>query len=161
MIAPGTPVVFDINVYLSYILGDDGSWPLLPTVPPTTSNPSADAVSLAFSGIFALYASPHILKNVAEKMAVAGQSQTVTDDFVTLVVEMCQFSGGAVVDPVTRDHGVGDFEDNLILALAKDPAVDALLIITNDHDLLDVGPAWNGRLIMPPAQFVARAISAG
>ena len=64
MIQPGTSVVFDINVYLDYILGDDGSWPLLPDVPPTTTNPSADAVSLAFGGKFRLFASPHILKNV-------------------------------------------------------------------------------------------------
>ena len=47
MIDPATAVVFDVNVYLDYILGDDGSWPLLPDVPPATANPSADAVALA------------------------------------------------------------------------------------------------------------------
>ena len=65
MIDPATSVVFDINVYLDYILGDDGSWPLLPDVPPTTENPAADAVSLAFAARFRLFTSPHILRGVS------------------------------------------------------------------------------------------------
>jgi predicted nucleic acid-binding protein len=158
VIAPGTPVVFDINVYLDYILGDDGSWPLLPDVPPTTANPSADAISLAFAGRFRLFASPHILRNVAEKMSRAGQSTRVVDEYVSLIVEMCEFSGGSVIQPEDRDHGVADYEDNLIVSLVRDPAVDALVIVTSDSDLLALGPAWNGRLIMRPRHFVAQLV---
>lgn len=149
MIQPGTSVVFDINVYLDYILGDDGSWPLLPDVPPTTTNPSADAVSLAFGGKFRLFASPHILKNVAQKMAIAGQSPELIDEYIAHIVDMCEFSGGAVIQPVDRD---------LIASLVKDPAVDALLVVTSDTDLLDLGRNWNGRLIMRPREFVTRVI---
>lgn len=159
MIDPGTPVVFDVNVYLDYILGDDGSWPLLPDVPPTTGNPSADAVSLAFAGRFRLFASPHILRNVARVMRSARHSDALVEQFVSAVVEMCEFSGGAVIEPEQRDHGVIDYEDNHIAALAKDPAVDALIIVTGDHHLLDLGPNWNGRLVMRPRGFVRRVIA--
>ncbi len=159
MIDPGTSVVFDVNIYLDYILGDDGSWPLLPDVPPTTDNPASDAVSLAFAGRFRLFASPHILRNVARVMRAVGQSEAVVEQFVSAAVEMCEFSGGAVIEPEERDHGVGDYEDNLIAALAKDPAVDALIVVTSDHHLLDLGPNWNGRLMMRPRDFVRRVVS--
>lgn len=158
MIDPATAVVFDVNVYLDYILGDDGSWPLLPDVPPTTGNGAADAVSLAFASRFRLFASPHILRNVARVMRTVGQRKETVEGFVEAVVEMCEFSGGAVIEPETRDHGIGDYEDNLIVSLARDPAVDALLVVTGDHDLLDLGPSWHGRLIMRPHEFVRHVV---
>jgi len=159
VIDPATPVVFDVNVYLDYILGDDGSWPLLPDVPPTSDNPSADAVSLAFAGRFRLFTSPHVLRNVARVMRTVGQSEAVVEEFVAAVVEMCEFSGGAAIEPEARDHGVSDYEDNLIAALAKDPAVDALIIVTSDHHLLELGPNWHGRLVMRPRDFVRRVVA--
>lgn len=159
MIDPATPVVFDINVYLDYILGDDGTWPLLPDVPPTTDNPAADAVSLAFAARFRLFASPHVLRNVARVMRSVGQSEPIVEEFVVAIAEMCEFSGGAVIEPEARDHGVTDYEDNLIVSLAKDPAVDALIIVTNDHHLLNLGPNWNGRLVMRPRDFVRRILA--
>ena len=158
-IAAGTAVVFDVNVYLDYILGDEGSWPLLPEVPPATTNPSADAVSLAFASKFRLFASPHILRNIARVMKTVGQSSEIIDEYIALIVDMCEFSSGAVVEPEARDHGVSDYEDNLIVSLARDPLVDAMIIVSSDSDLLDLGPAWNGRLIMRPADFVRRAIT--
>ncbi|MDR1442363.1 MAG: PIN domain-containing protein [Bifidobacteriaceae bacterium] len=158
MIPPVTPVVFDINVYLDYILGGDGSWPLLPNVPPTTANPAADAVSLAFAASFRLFASPHILRNIVRVTRAAGQSQKTTGAFAAAVAEMCEFSGGAVIEPETRDHGIGDYEDSLVLSLAKDPAVDALVIVGSDHHLLDVGKIWDGRAILRPSDFVRRVV---
>ncbi|GGH46833.1 PIN domain-containing protein [Microbacterium album] len=159
MIQPGTPVVFDINVYLDYILAGDGSWPLLPEIPPTTDNAAADAVSLAFAGTFRLYASPHILRNVARVMMAAGQSSRTTVRFAEAIAEMCAFSGGAVLDPDVRDRAIGDHEDNHILSLAADPSVDALIVVSRDRHLLDLGPAWNGRLMMTPRDFVRRVVS--
>ncbi|QAY59635.1 PIN domain-containing protein [Microbacterium protaetiae] len=159
MIDPTTVVVFDVNVYLDDILGADGSWPLLPDVPPTTDNPAADAISLAFGGRFRLFASAHILRNVARVMRMAGQSEPIVEQFVSAIVEMCEFSGGGVIEPAERDHGVADYEDNAIVALAKDPSVDALIIVTSDHDLLDLGPARNGRLILRPHEFVFRVLT--
>lgn len=159
MIDPAAGVVFDVNVYLDYILGDDGSWPLLPDVPPTTENPAADAVSLAFAARFCLFTSPHILRNVARVMRATGHRESTVEAFVAAISEMCEFSGGAVIEPQARDHGIRDYEDNLIASLATDPAVDALVIVTSDHDLLEVGPNWHGRLIMRPRDFVRRALS--
>ncbi len=159
MIDPATPVVFDVNVYLDYILGDDGSWPLLPDVPPTTDNPAADAVSLAFAERFRLFASPQILRNITRVMRAVGQSEQTVEPFVVAVAEMCEFSGGSVIEPDARDHGVSDHEDNLIASLAKDPGVDALIIVTSDRDLLDLGPDWRGRLVMRPRDFVRRVVA--
>lgn len=159
MIDPATSVVFDINVYLDYILGDDGSWPLLPDVPPTTENPAADAVSLAFAARFRLFTSPHILRGVARVMRTAEQSEQTVEAFVAAIAEMCEFSGGAVIEPEARDHGISDYEDNLIASLAEDSAVDALIVVTSDHHLLEFGPSWNGRLIMRPRDFVRRIVS--
>lgn len=159
MIDPATAVVFDINVYLDYILGDDGSWPLLPDVPPTTGNAAADAISLAFGSRFRLFTSPHVLTNIARVMRKVGQREDTVLAFVESIVEMCEFSGGAVIEPVDRDHGVDDYEDNLIISLATDPAVDALIIVTSDSDLLEIGPTWHGRLIMRSGQFVKNAVA--
>ena len=159
MIDQAAAVVFDVNVYLDYILGDDGSWPLVPDVPPTTGNFAADAISLAFDSRFRLFSSPHILRNIARVMRAVGQNESTTEAFVAAVVEMCEFSGGAVIEPEARDRGIGDYEDNLIVSLAKDPGVDALVIVSSDHDLLDLGPTWHGRLIMPPREFVRRVIA--
>ncbi|WP_424455737.1 PIN domain-containing protein [Pseudolysinimonas sp.] len=159
MIDPATSVVFDVNVYLDYILGADGSWPLLPDVPPTTDNSAADAVSLAFASRFRLFASPHILRNVARVMRAVGQTDSTVEGFVTAIVEICEFSGGAVIEPKARDHGVADHEDNLVAALVKDAGVDALILVTSDHHLLDLGPNWNGRLVMRPRDFVRRVIA--
>lgn len=158
MIDPGTPVVFDVNVYLDYILGDDGGWPLLPDVPPTTGNHSSDAVSLAFASRFRLFGSPHILRNVARVMRATRHSEQTVEAFIEAIVDMCEFSGGAIIEPAARDHGVRDYEDNLIVSLAKDPAVEALILVTSDHDLLSLGPAWGGRLIMSPREFVRRVV---
>lgn len=152
-------VLFDINVYLDYILGDDGGWPLMPAPPPPRSrNASSDAVALAFDNRFRLFASPHILRNVREKMLQAGQSQDIADEFVLLIVDMCEFSGGAVVEPTVTDAGIGDYEDSHILALARDPAVDADVIVTRDSDLTSLGAAWRGRLIQTPRDFVDLAM---
>lgn len=158
MIDPATRVVFDVYVYLDYVLGPDGTWLLLPDVPPRTDNPSADAISLAFSGRFSLFSSPHILTNVARVMRAADISEGVVERFIAAIVDMCEFSGGAVIEPSERDHGIADFEDNLILSLATDPAVDGLIVVSRDRDLLEVGPVWNGRLIMTPADFVRRVL---
>lgn len=76
-------------------------------------------------------------------------------------VETCELTGGAIVDPVVRDHAIGDHEDNHILALAKDPAVDADVIVSSDHHLIDLGPAWNGRLMVRPRPLTSHMVRSG
>jgi hypothetical protein len=41
----------------------------------------------------------------------------------------------------------------------EDAAVDGLILVTSDHHLLDLGPNWNGRLVMRPRDFVRRVIA--
>src|SRR5699024_8663379 len=154
-----TAVVIDVNVYLDYILGDDGSWPLMPDVPPTTNNPAADAVSLAFASRFRLFASPHILHNVVRVMRTVDQQETTVESFATAITEMCEFSGGGVIEPESRDLGICDYEDSLTASLAMDSAFFARIFVTTDHDLLTHGPACHGRLIMRPREFVRNAFT--
>ena len=148
-------VVLDVNVYLDYIGRAEGRI-LLPTQADIPSpSPAADTLALAFDDRYALYASPHILRNINRVMHENGQSEQTRRKFIEFIAETCQLTDGAIVEPVVRDHGIGDHEDNHILALAKDPAVDADVIVSSDHHLTDLGPAWNGRLIIKPRQFVS------
>lgn len=152
---PKIPVVLDINVYLDYIGRAEGRI-LLPTQADIPSpSPAADALALAFDDRYALFASPHILRNINRVMHVNGQSEQTRRKFIEFIAETCQLTGGAIVDPIVHDHGIRDHEDNHILALAKDPAVNADVIVSSDHHLTDLGPAWNGRLIIKPRQFVS------
>ncbi|WP_311245313.1 MULTISPECIES: PIN domain-containing protein [unclassified Microbacterium] len=157
--APGKiPVVLDINVYLDFIGRGDGRM-LFPTqseIP--SSSPAADALALAFDDRYALFASPHILRNISRVMRENGQSPETRERFLKFIAETCELTGGAIVDPVVLDHGIGDHEDNHILALAKDPSVNADVIVSSDHHLTDLGPAWNGRLIMRPRQFTSHMV---
>lgn len=151
-------VVYDINVYLDHIRSGAGM--LLPDRLPSPSAAS-DALSLAFDQQVRLFASPHILRNIHRLMLASGQSERTTAKFIEFIAEACQDSGGGIVDPIVRDHAIGDHEDNNILALAKDPAVDADVIVSSDHHLIDLGPAWNGRLMMRPQRFVAQMLRSG
>lgn len=148
-------VVYDVNVYLDHIRSGAGM--LLPDRLPSASA-SSDALSLAFDQQIVLFASPHILRNINRVMRLDGQSERITTKFIEFIAEACDDSGGAIVDPFVRDHAIGDYEDNSILALAKDPAVDADVIVSSDKHLLDIGPAWNGRLIMRPRNLVSRVM---
>ena len=63
-------------------------------------------------------------------------------------------SGGGIVADVPRTvHDCPDHEDNLILDLAAE--VGALLIVSNDTDLLSMSP-WRGTPIIEPAAFAAK-----
>lgn len=126
--------------------------------PPTTGNVGADVAALALTDRFRLFASPHIQLNTHEKMSLAGQSHKVADEFVRLIVDMCEFSGASVIDAIVTGAGTSDFGDSHIIALARDTAVGAAIIVSRDSGLLKLGPAWNGRLILSPREFVRRAM---
>jgi predicted nucleic acid-binding protein len=152
-----TAVVFDVNVLVNAILGKDSSYPLFVQLPPTTSNPASDCLSLIFDAEeFSLFVSPHILRNtlrvLVEKAHVSKEAATA---YINAITEMVAWSGGAIVDPPRKVHEVHDFEDNLILDLVID--VDALILVTDDTDLTELNP-WNGRLLIRPRTFVERAV---
>lgn len=148
--------VFDVNVYVDAIVGPDSSFPLIESVPPKTSNTAMDAFSLAYDGdAFALYTSPQIVRNVGRVFKALGVSDVTAQKVVETMIELIHFSGGSVVEPDRTVFDIPDFEDNLILDLVK--AVDALVLVTSDEDLLSVSP-WNHRLIMKPRDFVAKIV---
>ena len=158
---PKTNVVFDIHIYINNLVGPESSWPRIQELPPSTGNASADCVSIMFYDgprDYALFASPHIIRNTTRILRDAGLSADLITGYIDDLLDVISETGGAVIEPIANhDRGIGDFEDNQILNLAV--AVDALLIISDDTDLTPLSP-WNGRLILRPHEFVRRHVNA-
>ena len=152
-------VIFDINVFIDGLAGPKSSFPLIEEEPPTSGNWSADAISLAFDGEdFQLFASPHILRNMIRVLRTRmGYSEQFSAIAAETIVEIVHQSGGSIIEPRRHTSEIRDFEDNLILDLAV--AVDALVVVTSDSDLLEMN-AWNGRLVLNPKDFVSRVVRA-
>lgn len=155
---PKPAVVYDINVLVAAFVAPDSEWPYIAQVPPSTSNPDADAFSIAFDADeFSLYSSPHILENLARVLADEyGVRRAQVERIVAAVLEIVETSGGAVIDPPRKTFDVVDHEDNLILDLAV--AVEAAIVVSNDTDLTSISP-WHNRIaILRPRDFVSRVI---
>jgi putative PIN family toxin of toxin-antitoxin system len=152
-------VVFDVNVYINAFVGSESTFPLIEVVPPTSGNWAADAISLAFDGEdFKLFASPHIMRNLVRVLKKSLGVQDRRVEMASLAVtEIVHQSGGSIIEPARHSSENRDFEDNLILDLAV--AVDALVVVTNDADLLEMNPS-NGRLFLTPKDFVTRVVRA-
>ena len=152
-------VVFDVNIYINAFTDSDSTFPLIELVPPTSGNWAADAISLAFDGQdFKLFTSPHIMRNLVRVLKLRlGVPDRRIEMALLAVTEIVHQSGGSIVEPRRHTSEIRDYEDNLILDLAV--AVDALVIVTNDGDLLEMNP-WNGRLVLTPKEFVTRVVSA-
>ena len=127
-------VVFDINVYVEAIAGPASLWPLLQEVPPRSTNAAADCLSLAFdTDVFRLFASPHILTNLARVLRRLGVSDLTVREACDTVLELIEITGGAVIEPPRTVFDVPDWGDNLIMDLAV--AVNAILVVSDDTDL--------------------------
>jgi len=151
-------LVFDVHLFVNNVVGADAQWPVVAEVPPGSGNPSADAISIVFDnpGRFALFASPHIVRNTARVLRAAGLDEAFVGAYLTAVTEIIAESGGDVRDPgAVLDLGSPDFEDNHILALAL--AVDADIIVSDDADLTQLSP-WQGRPILRPRDFVSQVL---
>jgi predicted nucleic acid-binding protein len=150
-------VVFDVNVFVSALLGADSTWPLLGAVPPSTENAAADCLSLAFDGErFALFTSLHILSNFRRVLREAGWGEGIADEAVEAMSEIVTMSGGMVLDPPRTVFDIDDHEDNLILDCAV--ACDAWLVVSDDTDLTLASP-WRQRVaILRPHEFVSRLL---
>lgn len=145
-------VVFDINVWLHAILGPASSYPYLDSVPPKTLNPSADCLSLALDGErFEVFASPHILNNIARVLKLRGYDQSFIRRYLEAVSDATHFSGGSILEPARKSNHTSDFEDNLILDLVA--AVRADVLVTIDRQLLALSPA-HGAAILHPEKFL-------
>jgi predicted nucleic acid-binding protein len=80
--------------------------------------------------------------------------QPEVDAYLETVVGAAEHSGGGVLADVPRTvHDGPDHEDNLILDLAAE--VGALIMVSNDSDLLSMSP-WRGTPIIAPTAFAAK-----
>jgi hypothetical protein len=104
---------------------------------------------------FALWLSPHITANVDRILNdLFKWEQSEVDAYLEAVVGAAEHSGGGVLGDVPRTvHDCPDHEDNLILDLAAE--VGALILVSNDTDLLSMSP-WRGTPIIAPIAFAAK-----
>lgn len=155
MTLPGpvpVPVVFDVNVLVQAIADGDSPFRSWPSPPPTSGNPSADCVGVINDAAeFCLWLSPHILSNTGRVLRdVLGTPTEEIDEYLAILVEMADASGGGTMEPPPVVADCDDWEDNRILDLAL--AVGALMVVSADDDLIRMSP-WRGRPIIEPAKF--------
>jgi predicted nucleic acid-binding protein len=134
-------------------LGAARSWP---SPPPTSGNACADCVGIIVDAPeFGLWLSPHVLSNVSRVLEdLFKWERPQADAYVAVLSEAAGHSGGGLLAEVPRTvHDCPDHEDNLILDLAAE--VGAMLIVSNDTDLLSMLP-WRGTPIVTPAAFAAK-----
>jgi len=151
-----TCVVFDVNVLVTAVASCNSPFRSWPSPPPTSGNACADCVGIIVDAAeFALWLSPHILGNF--RLVLEGlfkwESPQV-DAYVAIISEAAEHSGGGLLADVPRTvHDCPDHEDNLVLDLAAE--VGALLIVSNDTDLLSMSPC-RGTPILTPAAFATK-----
>ncbi|GAA1012912.1 hypothetical protein Aple_015590 [Acrocarpospora pleiomorpha] len=147
-----TPVVFDVNVLVTAVASGNSPFRSWPSPPPVSGNASADCVGVANDADeFSLWVSPHIMWNVERALLdLFKWEQQLAESYLTVLVEIVARSGGRVVEPPRTVHDCPVHEDNLILDLAVD--VGALLVVSNDTDLISMSP-WRGTPIVTPDIF--------
>jgi predicted nucleic acid-binding protein len=74
------------------------------------------------------------------------------DEYLQVLAEMAEASGGGITGPPQSVGDRVDWEDNQILDLAA--AVGAFLVVSADVDLTSMSP-WRGRPIIEPPQFAS------
>lgn len=154
--SPTTSVVFDIHVLVNALVGPESAFPLLAAVPPSTSNASADCLSIALDADeFRLHLTPHILTNTVRVLRLLGISAELAEDYIETILDIVAESGGQIIDPPRVVFDVDDYEDNLVLDLVV--ATDSLILVSDDADLTQLNP-WNGRLVLRPRDFVNRVV---
>jgi predicted nucleic acid-binding protein len=149
-------VVYDINVLVTAAASGNSPFRSWPSPPPVSGNASADCTGIIVDAAeFALWLSPHITSNVDRILCELFKwAQPEIDANLTTVTAAAEFSGGGIVAEVPRTvHDCPDHEDNLILDLAAE--VGALIVVSNDTDLLSMSP-WRGTPIIEPAAFAAK-----
>ena len=148
-----TGVVYDVNVLVTAVASGNSPFRSWPSPPPTSGNACADCVGIVVDAAeFALWLSPHILSNVGRVLAdLFKWEPPQVDTYLAVLSETAEHSGGGLLAEVPRTvHDCPDHEDNLILDLAAE--VGALLIVSNDTDLLSMSP-WRGTPILTPVAF--------
>jgi predicted nucleic acid-binding protein len=150
------PVVFDVNVLVLAIAAGESPFRSWPSPPPASGNLSADCLGVVNDAAeFALWLSPHVLVNAGRVLAtVLKMPEDEIDEYLQVLGEIADASGGGITDPPQVVDDCPDWEDNRILDLAA--AVGAFLIVSADADLTTMSP-WRGRPVIEPSQFASLA----
>jgi predicted nucleic acid-binding protein len=149
-------VVYDVNVLVTAAVSGNSPFRSWPSPPPVSGNPSADCLGVIVDAAeFALWMSPHILSNIDRVLSDLFKWALVEiEAYLAAVVAAAEHSGGGVITDVPRTVSeCQDHEDNLILDLAAE--VGALIVVSNDTDLLSMSP-WRGTPIIEPAAFASK-----
>jgi len=102
---------------------------------------------------FALWLSPHVLVNTGRVLATVLKTPgEEVDEYLQVLAEMADASGGGIIDPPQTVGDCPDWEDNRILDLAA--GVGAFIVVSADTDLTSMSP-WRGRPIIEPSQFAS------
>jgi len=151
-----TAVVYDVNVLVTAVASGNSPFRSWPSPPPVSGNASADCVGIIVDAAeFALWLSPHILANIDRVLEdLFKWEHAQADAYLAVITAAAEHSGGGLLTDVPRTmHDCPDHEDNLILDLAAE--VGAMLIVSNDTDLLSMSP-WRGTPVLTPAAFTAK-----
>ena len=153
------PVTVDVNVFVAAVAGGHDAFHSWPSPPPVRGNPAANVIGIFNDGReFGLFVTEHILGNTVRVLCGAkpdgyGWEPERAEDYVQVIVEIAEASGGAVIEPATTVAECPDYEDNRILECAA--ASGSILIVSDDTDLLSMSP-WRGTPVLASAAFVSR-----
>ena len=151
---PAQPVTFDDNVFVSAVAGGPNAFWAWPSPPPLVGNPSANCLGIVNDGEeFRLWLSPHIMTNILKVLASLDWSRDRALEYLQVLREIADSSGGGVLEPETQVGDCPDYEDNRILELAL--ASGSILIVSEDGDLLTMSP-WRAIPIIRPSEFAGR-----
>jgi len=151
------PVTLDVNVLVGAVVEGNSAFWSWPSPPPLSAFPASDCVGILNDGQeFALWMSPHVLRNVLRVLTDAGGyawTANRAEEYAKALVEIVETSGGHVIEPGVHVSDCFDYEDNRILELAL--ASSSVLIVSSDAHLLDMSP-WRGIPIVRPREFASR-----
>lgn len=151
------PVTLDVNVFVAAVATGHDDFASWPSPPPVRGNYAANVVGVMNDAReYALWLSPHILRNVVRVLTDAegfGWTADAAKDYAEVLVDIADASGGGVCDPSDVVTDCADFEDNRILECAQ--ASGSALIVSNDVDLISMSP-WRGTPILHVSDFIKR-----
>lgn len=143
------------------VVGGNSPFRSWPSPPPTSDNPFADSVGIVNDAReFGLWLSEHLLVNTVRVLTEPegfGWGLEVAEEYVGVLVEVAEASGGGELEPAVPVSDCPDHEDNRVLELALACAAD--LIVSDDAHLTHMSP-WRGIPILRPKEFASRVDAA-
>jgi predicted nucleic acid-binding protein len=153
------PVTVDVNIFVGAVTGGNDAFHSWPSPPPVRGNLAANVVGILNDAReFSLFLSEHILANVLRVLTGPppdgyGWAVPQAEEYLQLLVEIAEASGGGVIEPGETVAECADYEDNRILECAA--ASGSALIVSDDTDLTSMSP-WRGTPVLTAGEFVKR-----